>query len=218
MKRQSILIGSLITAVGMAVGCGQLAGVVKALGPSATILREPAPETASQRGASLTVKPRFTEAFRRTQTTVANYTRADVFHLVVKPYSVSDGMEMPVIGSNGLPVEADLASADLGSTVVFSNLAPDAQYRIKCFAYKASGRDEADLISITAESSVDVTVESDDQSFIELHVKLKDVAFGGSATSSGISVIDGGYAYSGSPGIATESPTPAPDPSESPNP
>jgi hypothetical protein len=125
---------------------------------------------------------------------VKNYTKANINHLTLKVFTVDGkGNETPAGASGGL--SADLVGSSLAKTsgVKFAHLAANTRYRVRAFAYKASGVATADLISDPKSSLVDVTVGNDDRpTMATIPVKLIDVVFDGLATSS-VSIVDGGY-------------------------
>lgn len=169
------LSGSMVLA-----GC-QLPGTVQA----------PADETVT-----LQVAPSSHEG-RQVQALVGNYTQASINHLVITLFKL-----------DGTSAEVALTSTDITdstkftSPVTFTKLKQNTTYRIRAYAYKAAGTASADQISDDANSSVDVPVTTNDAPpLAKLQVKLIDVGFNGQATSTGTTIVPGGYADSGAEAI-----------------
>lgn len=166
---------------------------------------------------SLIVRAHVTPGGYLTQAMVENLTKASINHLVIKVFKLNGIDEQEVLDAQGNPVEADLTNEELDSSVNFSNLFVRTNYRIRCYAFKAPGRDLGDLIStLDADSFIDVMIDKDDRpTMANLKVRLLDVEFNGEATSSGVIVAPGGYFSSGPATISIggPGPTPTPDPS-----
>ncbi|MNX75007.1 hypothetical protein D3C86_1064650 [compost metagenome] len=121
------------------------------------------------------------------------YAQGDVAHMVLKLYKVANGVESTVVDATNAQLTKDIAKADLGQPIGFGNLHPMTTYRIKAFAYKATGELPADLISVAASSSLDVRVETDERPTVTtLVVQLADRPFRAEGTSS-IVVTPGDY-------------------------
>ncbi|MNY51543.1 hypothetical protein D3C86_1871410 [compost metagenome] len=105
-----------------------------------------------------------------------------------------------MLNASGNQVLKDIPQSALSDTITFSQLDANTTYRIRCYAYKAPGEILAHLISTSdAGSYVDVTLTNNDRpTMATLKVRLIDTIFSGTATSSGVSVTDGGYVSSGS--------------------
>lgn len=133
--------------------------------------------------ATLVVRPQFGY---QSLTQVLPYAQGDINHLTIKLLTSSE---------QDLGISKDIPNADLGKTVVFSNLKDNRTYRIRAYAYLTSGTTQC--ISNDAGSYVDVTVGTDNQpALTALKVKLIDKGFNGIGTSS-LAVTPGGYSYAG---------------------
>ncbi|HEY9899307.1 MAG TPA: hypothetical protein V6D00_09015 [Pantanalinema sp.] len=165
------LILPLVAAVALA-GCAQL--------PFGT------PTRPAEGKASLQIRTQLASGAYRTQTAgIMPYGQDDVVHLLLKLYRVNDTGESAIADANGRPITKDVLKADLGTPVGFVNLHPNTRYRIKAYAYKATGEAEGDLISFEASSSLDVQVDTDERPTVgELRVQLADRPFRAEATSS----------------------------------
>jgi len=119
------------------------------------------------------------------QALVLPYTAADIQHLVVKIYTVEATGEIAVAAEGGGDLAKDVPGSALGQPIRFYRLHRDTRYRLRGFAYKAAGTEDADRISLDASSSVDVTVAHDDRPATgALPLWLLDKTFAGKATSS----------------------------------
>ncbi len=141
----------------------------------------------------------------RTQAVVNPFTAADIDHLVLKVFVLSDGQETPVQGAlqgTALPVVKDIPGSKLADPVVFENLAPRTTYRFRAYAYAKPGTEAANLINDPASGSfVDVGVQNDDRpALASLPVDLLDRLFDGRGTSS-IAVNAGKVSNTGFEGI-----------------
>lgn len=136
---------------------------------------------------------------------VATYTAASIEHLVVSVYLLDGSSETAVLDSTGMPLTRDIASGSLGTPITCTNLRPNTTYRLKAQAFNAAGKAPTNLISVDALSIADVTVTNDDRPAMgKLPVRLKNVAFSGEATGSGVVFGAGGMATA-SETIATAS-------------
>lgn len=148
------------------------------------------------------------------QAVVKAYKKADIDHVVVKLLDSSDN---PVT-VNSAEVKADIASGSLSTEITFGNLRQNTTYKIKGFAYKAAGTAEADLISVTADSVVTVSLTNDDRPAIaQLPLILKSATFAGFASSS-FDVVAGSLKTNGNPQTTVATPTPEPTPTPTPEP
>ncbi|MOA44298.1 hypothetical protein D3C78_1665550 [compost metagenome] len=95
------------------------------------------------------------------------------------------------------PLEAVITDQNFARTITFGNLKPNTKYRFRAFAYDGADRETAQPLSVDAESSVDLQVNADNTPAMPtpLKVKLKPKLFSGSTSSSGISVITGGFTH-----------------------
>lgn len=145
-----------------------------------------APDAAA--GATIVVTPQIVAGgTRRLAAVVTNYTSADVNHLGVKLFTLAGGVETLVASD-------DVLNADLANPLTFTNLKNDTTYRIRAYAYKTAGT--VDLISLDSTSYVDVSVVRDNAPVLgNLVVQLMDVVFSGEATSSGLTVVPGGFSH-----------------------
>jgi hypothetical protein len=147
-------------------------------------------------GAELAVQAEIGSPPFQTQALVTPYTGADVVHVVVGVMTFSEGQEVPAL-AGGNPVLLDLAKEKLGEVVRFRNLALNTRYRIRGWAYKAAGPDPANIISVAANSFVDVEVTNDDRPPVaKLVLRLADKVFAAQASNS-ISFADGTLVSSG---------------------
>lgn len=130
----------------------------------------------------LTLTPRFQAGDYRAQAVVPQFDITSVNHLVIKLNRVTAQGEAPVLTTGGAPVVADLSRSELSSPITFAHLVGNATYRVRAYAYRATGTAENDLISITAESYVDVETGSNDQPAMSpLTVKLIPTPFAATA-------------------------------------
>lgn len=154
--------------------------------------------------ASIRVKTEFGTGNYRTQTSgdLLPYAQSDVQHIVLKLYA-----SLGVGNESASLAEKDIPAASLSEQVSFFNLHPNTTYRIKAFAYKASGVATDDLISVQASATVDVPVLTDERpTAANLKVQLKDRPFQAQGTSS-IVVTNGSLTNIDE---VIETPTPAP--------
>lgn len=141
--------------------------------------------------ASLTLQPKIANG-RMVQTVMSPYDATSINHLVVKLFKVTGGVESPVLDGASAQIQKDIVAANLATPIQFVKLHYNTTYRIKAYAYKASGTSDADLISDTASSSVDLAVAYNDRPLLSnLPVTLLDQAFNGQATASQIVVATG---------------------------
>lgn len=163
---------------------------------------------------SIQVVPSISGGGLRTQALVTPYSSASVEHVVVKLLKLDGTTEVDLSGAS-----RDVAKADLAGEVKFSGLRKNTKYRIRGYAYKASGTAEADLISVSDKSFVDVEVKTDDRPAIaKLNIGLMDTPFAAQGTSS-IAFTDGGLTTKPEAmAFATPSPTPTPTPTPVPTP
>ncbi|HEY9857646.1 MAG TPA: hypothetical protein V6D05_18010 [Stenomitos sp.] len=142
----------------------------------------------------LVLTPQIVSGGYAVSSVVTPNTVQSINHLVVKLFVVGQASESPATDATGLPIQADVVRAELGNPITFTALHPNTSYRARAYAYRAAGTNPADLISTLEGSYVDVNVTNDDQPTMQqLKVTLTDVAFSGTATSSGVTVINGGY-------------------------
>lgn len=131
--------------------------------------------------ATLVVRPEFGY---QSLTQVLPYAQGDINHLTIKLLTPTE---------QELGISKDIPNADLGSSVVFSNLRANTTYRIRAYAYLTSGT--GSCISNDEGSYIDVAVGTDNQpAMTPLKVKLIDKGFNGIGTSS-LAVTPGGYSY-----------------------
>lgn len=148
--------------------------------------------------AQLVVTPQIIDGGLATQAVVNNYSQASINHLVIKIFQVNGNTETPVMDGSNVAVTKDVLNANLSDTITFDHLSANTTYRVRCFAYKAAGTANEDLISTSdAASYVDITLTNDDRpTMATLRVKLIDVPFSGTASSNGVAVTEGGYSSS----------------------
>lgn len=195
--------GLLVIAALVLAGCGHSFspdGVIRIGGFSGV-------DVQANKTVTLMVRPEFKVSSRRAQALVHTYTRADITALLIRLFQLSGDSEVQV-------AETQLTPSTLLSTVSFSGLAPNTDYRITSTAYKGT-----EVISL--ESSLPVHVGTDDVlEPLTITVKLKDTVFSGRGETN-IEIIDGQLIASGDVTIAVDSPpspSPAPGVSASPDP
>jgi len=121
---------------------------------------------------------------RAVQAAFTGYASPDVSHLVIKAFTVANSIETPASGQNGA-IALDIPNASFSSKVVLDGLARNTKYRLRGYAYAQAGTASADLLSVDAQSYVDVDVAADDRPTVaKLSVQLKARAFSGQATGS----------------------------------
>lgn len=147
-------------------------------------------------GTRLVLQPSITEG-RYTQTERVRYTTASINHLVLDIFDITGGPETPMGASS-----KDIAAADLGNSIVFSNLSANHSYRIKAYAYKAAGSAAGDLISENASSSTDVIIgAAGGVATASFKIKLIDTVFNASDSASGWDVTNGGILPAGNEAV-----------------
>lgn len=146
--------------------------------------------------ATLLVKPVVGPASGyQTLAQVVPYGSGDINHLVIQLFTLSGdpAVETAVLDGSGAPEKVDLAAADLGKTVTFTDVSVGKTYRLRAYAYKAAGEAAADLISTDDDRSyVDVPLTSAGPQQATLKVGLIDKTFDGQTSSTGILVTSGG--------------------------
>lgn len=148
--------------------------------------------------AEIRATPKFSSGTLKVQSLVSPYGASDVEHLVLELFVVKDGAEVAIPNAQGNPVSKDVPKADLAKPVSFGSLHFDMTYRIRAFAYKATGTATADLISRDASSSIDLAVARDDRPVLaNIPVQLVDKTFNGQATASSIVVAPGALVNNG---------------------
>lgn len=156
---------ALLLALGLC-GCAQVSPVAR-------------PEAGDSK---LTLTPRFQAVGYRAQAVVPQVDITHVDHLVLELKRVTAQGEEPVLTTGGAPVAADLSRSELNNPITFDHLAGNATYRVRAYAYRAPGTAANDLISIDAESFVEVEVEGDDRPVMSpLTVKLIATPFAATA-------------------------------------
>lgn len=167
--------------------------------------------------ASLAVVPTVHDGGFRTQAVVEPYTKAHVEHVVLKVYKLSGNTETAVTDASSNQVGRDVAKADLDVPVRFSKLRKDTTYRVRAFAYKASGTADADKISVDDNAYIDIDVERDDRPTVaKLQIGLIGQLFAGQATTS-VGFLAGGLKGL-NPGMVFRTPAPEPTPTPTPEP
>jgi len=163
LRLHSLLLGALSL---LAVGCTQ-----------APYMQRPTPGEGS-----LLLTPAVGSGGYQTQAAVSTYTKSSVNHLNLQLFTVSGLTETPVVIS-GSTVSLDIPASSLNVPVLFSNLHTATNYRVRAYAYKASGTATSDLISLDASSSLDILVaDSDRPTAGKVPVQLIEKTF--NATSS----------------------------------
>lgn len=134
---------------------------------------------------TLTVTPQVGVGSYSTQAVVNLYTQGDVNHLVLTLFKVDGASESEMVDPTGTPIFKDIPHGSMSAPVSFTNLHPNTTYRLRAFAYQATGTASADVISEDASSSLVVKVLTDDKpTAADFPIKLKDRPFHGEATSS----------------------------------
>ena len=140
------------------------------------------------------------------------YTVDDVNRLVVKLYTVVDGVETPVIEGPG-PATRELHRVSFGDPVIFSRLKPHTTYRAKAEAwgrqnhYTALVADPDKLISTDdAQSYTDIVVTDNDRPTMgKLKVRLKARPFSG-VSDFNVNIGKGGLVPGASESLVLENP------------
>lgn len=154
-----------------------------------------APSKLFSGNASLCLLPRINEGLT-TQAEIPVYSKTSINHLFIKLFTLAGEVENPVM-NGGVQITKDIPFADLDSRITFSSLRANTTYRVRGYAYKATGTSEADLIS-TAASYVDITVGSDDAPTTgNIPVLLINKDFNGQGTGS-LAITAGGLYTEGS--------------------
>lgn len=132
---------------------------------------------------SLQVLPHLQDSTTRVIASTA-YTSSNINHLKIRLYTVNGGTESVVTRTGGV-VEADVLPDAFSKAITFSNLHYDTDYRIRAYAYKATGVATSDLISDDTASYVDVSVGGTAHPMVaSVPVKLLGNTFDSLATSS----------------------------------
>ncbi len=139
-------------------------------------------------GAMLVLMPEVVSGGLKTQDmpAVEPYTAENVNRLVVKLYTVADGVETPVV-EHGMHVTRSINRAQIADPVIFSRLKAHTTYRAKTeawgteYVYTALIPAEDKLLSTEDENSItDIVVTNDDRPTMgKLKVRLKARLFGG---------------------------------------
>lgn len=173
MKTRS---GSFTSSMASMAIASLIAGCAVAFAPAAV---GPEPK------AAIAIVPAFKAAPLRVQAVVEPYTGGHVEHLVLKLFTVSGSTETQVKGANDVPLEQDLQKGGFDGPLLFNKLHMDSTYRVRGYAYKASGTADADKISVDTGSFVDITVTKDDRPEVAtLSIQLKAKDFDGQGTGS----------------------------------
>ncbi len=185
MKLSHRCLGALVPV--LVVGC-----VYVPIGNLPTLTVQTAALSVGGGTAEIQVTPKISSGQLSIQSVVNPFGSSDVDHLVLKLFTVSGGKETAVQDGQGNPLQKDIASANLANAVAFGSLRHDTTYRIRGYAYRATGTAAGDLISGDASSSVDVAVARDDRPVLaNIPIQLIDKTFDGQATASSIVVTDG---------------------------
>lgn len=140
----------------------------------------------NQKG-SLILKPQISPY--HSQTTILPYSQSSINHLILKLYTYDET-------EHDQNIQRTLLNAQLDNPIVFSNLKPNTNYRIRAYAYATSN--ETVLISDSTTSYTEVTLVQDDRPTVNnIPVHLIDRSFEGQATSS-VAINAGGYSPIGS--------------------
>lgn len=149
----------------------------------------------TSQNARLLVYPSVADGSLTTQSDISAITQANINHVKIALFTVSETNVESAVLSGGNPVTANVAAASVGTNtpVEFTNLKPETHYRVRAYAYDDASFDVAHQISVDASSSIDIPmVKNDAPAIVKLKLKLKDTYFNGQATSS-INVTDSTY-------------------------
>jgi len=141
---------------------------------------------------------------------VEPYTEANVNRLVVRLYTVADGVETAVV-EHDAPVIREISRAQFSNPVIFSRLKPHTTYRAKTeaygyeYLYTALKADEEKLLSTNdAHSFTDIIVTNDDRPTVgKLKVRLKARPFNGQ-TDFDVNIGKGGLVPGASESLTLE--------------
>jgi len=176
-------------------------------GPSAN----PGPQGSSDvRGSAvLEIVPEFRDGGYRTQAEIKNYTRSDIKQLDIELIRLArdgESWRMPdTLDADNRKVSSIVPSPDT-QAIRFTSLRANTAYRIRWYAYNATGSltpDSASRISVDGGSDVKVGID-DSVTVATMSIQLRDRAFDATATLDGIEVIDGDYTYPGAENIVIE--------------
>lgn len=140
--------------------------------------------------AVINVAPVIADGGYQTQAVVANYTRASVDHINFKLYKL-DALQAETLVSGA---DKDVLIANIDGGVSFDKLANNTRYRLKAFAYKATGSASVDLISKPATADIEVTNDTQPNP-LSLQINLIDIPFSAQASTSGMVFTDGGFTF-----------------------
>lgn len=154
----------------------------------------------------LEIIPEFRDGGYKVQADIKNYTSSDIKQLDMELIRmVKDGASwtMPQTldteNRKVVSIEPSLST----KTVRFTALRPNTTYRIRWYAYQATGSltpDSPSRISVDGFRDVPVGI-NDSVTVATMSIQLKDRDFSSTATLDGIEVIDGGYTYPGTESI-----------------
>jgi len=131
-------------------------------------------------GGTLILRPEVVSGEARIQAASPYYEKEDIGRLQVKLYTVTNGVEAPVV-VNGEPlVQVFDTPNPTESEVVFANLKANTTYRAKCEAYLVAGQQFTLISTSDARSTTDIVLTNDDRPTVaSLKVKLGAKPFSG---------------------------------------
>lgn len=152
----------------------------------------------TSQSSKLLVYPSVADGALKTQAEVTPITQANINHVKIALFTVSETDVESAVLSGGNPVTANVLAAAIGTNtpVEFTNLKPDTHYRVRAYAYDDASFELAHQISVDASSSIDILmVKNDAPNIANLKLRLKDTYFNGQGTGSvdvtGSQYIDG---------------------------
>ncbi len=130
------------------------------------------------------------------QTAVTPYAEADVKHVVVKLFKLAGDAE-EAVNSGASPLLLDVT--DYSKPLKFANLKHQTTYRVRAYAYNATGSTDASALISTDTAFVDVAFGTDQRvADATLSIQLIDQWFSGQASPS-LAITAGGLAPTGTP-------------------
>lgn len=161
--------------------------------------------------ASLEIVPEFRDGGYKTLAEIKNYTRSDIKQVdfeLIRLEKVGEAWQMPAtLTPDNRKVSSVETSLD-NATIRFASLRPNTSYKIRWYAYNATGSlTPASPSRISVDGQRDVPVGTEDTVTVEtLTIQLKDREFSSTATVDGVEVIEGGFTYPDGEKIEFETP------------
>lgn len=161
--------------------------------------------------AVLEIVPEFRNGNYLSQAEIKPYTRTDIQQLdleLIRLEQDGEAWKLPATLNDSNRKLNRIESSQLNQTIRFGSLRPNTGYRIRWYAFNATGDLTPDSASrISVDGSRDLVIGIDDSVTVEtLTIQLKDRPFNATATLEGMDVIDGGYTYPGAETIDLETP------------